>query len=152
MRNETIALLGQFVERDRGDGVLLTLLQSRDSKVRAGYQGHHIVPVSSAQGSSALRRAADDLGYDINRAENCIALPATVEESLATGLPLHSGRHLSEYTDFVEGLLDDLDRRAGNLSDTELLDEIAKVEDQIREGLIDGTLRLQNADPRPRVE
>lgn len=95
-----------------------------------------------------MARSAD-IGYDINRGSNGIALPRTAQESLATDLPLHNGRHIRDYEEFVAKQLNALDRRSLSLSDEQLLDEVGTIEDRIRSKLLDGSLRLQHGDPRP---
>jgi hypothetical protein len=76
----------------------------------------------------------------------------TLDESLATGLPLHTGRHLEEYGEFVTSQLDKLEARysLGIIDDDKLLSEIGKVESRVRKALINNEVRLQSTDPRPR--
>ncbi|WP_263053639.1 AHH domain-containing protein [Oscillatoria nigro-viridis] len=119
--------------------------------VPSGYQGHHLIPVKVAQEFPVMQEAADNLGYNINRGNNGIALPGTPAESLSTGLPYHGGRHTPEYNDLARGYLDNLQRRydRGLVSDSDLVNEIANVENQIRSDLLDDRIRLQRNDPRP---
>ena len=116
--------------------------------VPAGYQGHHLIPVTLAQSSDVLRRAAQ-LGYDINRASNGIALPATVELAIETGLPLHSGSHLGEYTRFVRVLLSELEQDwlSGAVPEGTLLEQVGAIENEVRRALLAGEVRLQANDP-----
>jgi hypothetical protein len=116
-----------------------------------GYAGHHLITVDDANNFPVMRRAAA-LGYDINRGTNGIALPTIPAEALRTGLPLHSGRHLAEYTDLVRNELGRLQTRyaLGRIDDTRLISEITRVENRIRAQLTSNQVRLQSTDPRPR--
>ncbi|QNQ18367.1 hypothetical protein HF650_00490 [Kosakonia sp. SMBL-WEM22] len=92
---------------------------------------------------------AVSLGYNINRGINGISLPTIVEESLASGLPLYSGRHLKEVTMFTNKEMRILQSKyeMKAIKDSELPDKIGKVEDKIREALLGQQFKLQNADP-----
>ena len=113
-----------------------------------GYAGHHLIGIVEANNYPVMQQAAE-LGYNINRGSNGIALPTTVDESVASGLPLHNGRHLGEYTDFVDSQLSRLQNRydMGVISDDRLIGEVGNVEDTIRQALLNKQVRLQNADP-----
>ncbi|ELZ1661355.1 RHS domain-containing protein, partial [Cronobacter sakazakii] len=116
--------------------------------VKPGYAGHHLIGVAEAKKYPVMHKAAS-LGYNINRGRNGIALPTSVEESLATGLPLHSGRHLKEATKFTNDELSILQSKydMNIIKDKDLIDEVGKVEDKIREALLGRQFKLQNADP-----
>jgi hypothetical protein len=116
--------------------------------VPENYVGHHLIGIVEANNYPALHRAAE-LGYNINRGSNGIALPNTIEEAMASGLPLHTGRHLGAYTDFVDSQLSRLQNRydLGRIPDAKLGQEIGKVENTIREALLNKQIRLQNLDP-----
>ena len=119
--------------------------------VPEGYRGHHLIGVAEAQSSPVMAKAAE-LGYDINRGSNGIALPADAAESLETGLPLHTGRHLPEYTSYVETKLNELQIKydLGVVTQDNLLEAVSNVEDDIRSALTNNEIRLQSTDPRPR--
>ena len=110
------------------------------------YAGHHLIAVSVAQKFTVMDKAAE-LGYDINRATNGIALPTTIAESLEKGMPVHIGKHLAPYFDIVTDELTPLQNRFanGNLSDEALLGEIANIEARLRSLLETGAVRLHNA-------
>jgi len=116
--------------------------------VPSGHAGHHLITIAEANQYSVMKRAAE-LGYDINRGANGIALPRTVALAEETGNALHSGRHISEYTNFVSGHLQKLDYqyRMGHLADKDLIKAIAKVENAIREAVKTNKVRLQYVDP-----
>ena len=116
------------------------------------HAGHHLIPVAMARSYEVMEVLAEELGYNINRGSNGIALPTTQDLSLKTGLPLHDGKHISEYTSFVQDKLDTLQRKWENslIEKSELMDEVAKIEDSIRSALIDDEVRLQHHDARPR--
>lgn len=115
-----------------------------------GYAGHHLIGIAEAQNFPVMEEAAE-LGYDINNANNGIALPTDAEESLDTGLPLHSGRHLGEYTDFVNSQLQQLQLQydLGLVTDDNLLSSVGQVENNIRSALLNDGVRLQSTDIRP---
>jgi Pretoxin HINT domain/A nuclease family of the HNH/ENDO VII superfamily with conserved AHH len=116
-----------------------------------GYRGHHLIPVTVAQDFPVMQHAAKNLGYDINRTNNGIALPGSPQESLATGLPYHGGRHIPEYTDLAKERLQQLQIRydQGLVTDENLVNEIKAVEDSMRSDLLSDQVRLQRNDPRP---
>ena len=116
--------------------------------VPEGYAGHHLIGIAEAGKYDVMKKAAE-LGYDINRGNNGIALPTTIAESLKTGLPLHNGRHLKEATNYVNKQLTKLQAAydAGVVTDKNLIDAVGKVENKIRDTLLGRKFKLQNADP-----
>jgi len=121
--------------------------------VPEGYAGHHKISVHLAEKSDAAKRAAV-LGYNVNRGSNGIALPTTIDESISSGLPLHSGRHLSarhpgSSDAFVKSRLDELDElvRSKKLDGDDLLEAMRKLEDEIDSALRSNQIRLQSNDP-----
>lgn len=135
----------------RDDG--LTLNNEIVGGVPNGYAGHHMISVKIADQYSVMHKASE-MGYNINRGSNGIALPTTSELAIESGLPLHNGRHLSarhpgSADNFVHGQLAGLQSRydLGQISDGDLLSEISKVEDGIRDALVSNQVRLQSADP-----
>jgi RHS repeat-associated protein len=112
------------------------------------YAGHHLIPVSVAQTSSAMRRGAQ-IGYNINNGNNGVAFPTTVELAIKSGLPLHRGKHIPEYFQYAKEKLNKLDAayEAGKLSDEQLLKRITKIENQIRKDLLNKKIKLQKKDP-----
>ncbi|WP_162655973.1 polymorphic toxin-type HINT domain-containing protein [Tuwongella immobilis] len=138
------------LKRDAGGYVLNEQIVGGVAK---NYEGHHLISLHLAENSGAMLRAAE-LGYNINRGSNGIALPSTLAESQASGLPYHGGKHLSvrhagSADSFVKLKLDALDARvrAGTISDQELLSEIGLIEDATRVALRTNRLRLQSTDP-----
>jgi len=115
------------------------------------YKGHHPISVSEAQQSDVMQHAADTLGYDINRGSNGISLPSKIAESLATGLPLHNGMHLSAYFALARTRLRTLqtDFDAGTVTDGTLLERIGILENVMRSDLVNDRIRLQYGDTRP---
>jgi hypothetical protein len=78
----------------------------------------------------------------------------TVQEAVATGLPLHSGRHLTaEHPGSADALvlreLNTLDTlyNSGQIHDAVLLMQIWKVENMVRYNLLNNNVRLQANDP-----
>ncbi|WP_018609457.1 RHS repeat-associated core domain-containing protein [Uliginosibacterium gangwonense] len=119
------------------------------------YARHHLIP-EHMQSHPVIAEASKRGIYDINRGANGVSLPTTPEESLKTGLPLHSGNHYSAYYNNAENRLDAVQREAtsnyGGLSkmpDHELLGHISRVEQAQKSDLETGKIRLQSTDPRP---
>ncbi len=135
----------------RDDG--LRLKDQIEGGVPEGYAAHHLITVNEAKDSIALQKAAE-AGYNINHGHNGIALPTTAEEAERTGLPLHSGRHLTEYTTHVSEWLEILDEeyiraeKSGKpWSQEQLFDRINMIEDAIRKEITLHKIALQNDDP-----
>ncbi len=134
---------------------------SRGLIFRAHYTPHHLITVATAENYSVLRDAAA-AGYNINRANNGVPLPRTIELSIKHKLPLHTKRHIQSYFDEVNRRLRDLQQRydaaaaAGKpWSQERLLKEVTAVEDGLRSALLDpkNPLRLQYNDPiKPPLE
>ena len=61
----------------------------------------------------------------------------------------YTGRHLSEYERYVNAQLSRIQRRydVGRISDGQLLNEVGRVEGNIRSALLNRQVRLQHADP-----
>ena len=116
--------------------------------VPEGYAGHHLITIAEANRYPVMKRAAG-IGYDINRGANGIALPRSVELAGETGKTLHSGRHVSEYTDIVESQLRRLQNRfdAGAITEKTLLEEVGKIEEKLRQAILNKEVRLQYNDP-----
>jgi len=121
--------------------------------VPVGYAGHHLISLHLAAKSTAMQRVME-LGYNINRSNNGVALPMTVEEATATGLALHSGRHLTaRHLGSADALvlreLSALDAlyNAGHIHDANLPMKVWNVENRIRCALLDNRVRLQSNDP-----
>ena len=137
------------LERDVG----LTLNNEIEGGIPEGYAGHHILSIKIAQQYSVMDRAAE-LGYNINRGSNGIALPTTLELSKESGLPLHTGRHLSSRhpgaaDKLVHEKLQEIQTKydSGKLSDQELLDSVSEAESSVRKSLTSNEVRLQATDP-----
>jgi RHS repeat-associated protein len=145
---------GQVLAHNCGGGLKrdqAELIANITGGVPDEYAAHHLLPVSVAKKSAAVRRAAREAGYNINRGRNGIALPTTDAEALATGLPLHRGGHTREYMGLARAKVRALDRRLRGLSREELAEEVGLIEDSMREALLTDRIRLQNIDPRPKL-
>ena len=122
-----------------------------------GYEKHHLIGIENAAKFDVMRYAVDSLKYDINGGPNGIALPGRSisadwgkKESLRTGLPYHGGGHISEYNEFVEHQLNllDTDYQFGLVNDSQILNRITVIENQVRFALENNDVRLQHVDPR----
>ena len=116
--------------------------------VPSGYEGHHLIGITEAE--MPIVQRACKLGYDINRKSNGIALPSYgnttfpdlndgQDESEATGLPLHRGRHAAaNYTDCARKHLQKLqeDYLAGVVTDCNLCAKLGDIEDELRRALL----------------
>ncbi|WP_444901069.1 RHS repeat-associated core domain-containing protein [Microbulbifer sp. SSSA007] len=137
------------LERDTG----LTLNDQISGGVPEGHAGHHILSIKIAQQYPVMHKAAE-LGYNINRGSNGIALPTDIDLAKETGLPLHTGRHLSSRHDgSADKLVHDEPAKiqkgydAGEISDENLLSEISSAENTVRDALVNNEVRLQKSDP-----
>jgi len=137
------------LERDTG----MKLNNQIEGGVPEGYAGHHLIGIAEANQSDAMKAAAE-CGYNVNNENNGIALPTTEAESERTGLPLHDGRHLGEYTDMVAEQLQNLDdeyltsiQEGECWSPDYLISQVHEVESSIRSDLLEHNVRLQTADP-----
>lgn len=147
MPQETSAACGSL-ERDQG----LKLNKQIEGGVPEGYEGHHLIGIAEAKTSLAMQDAARH-GYNINNGNNGIALPTEKAEAARTGLPVHNGRHVKEYTDRVSEHLNSLDGRyvraakAGKpWGEGRLVDNVHSMEDKIRQELAQGQLQLQTQE------
>ncbi|QMV14626.1 Cell wall-associated polypeptide CWBP200 [Vibrio spartinae] len=137
------------LDRDVG----MKLNDEIEGGVPVNHAGHHQVSIKIAQEYPVMNRAAE-LGYNINRGSNGIALPTDIGTSLETGLPLHTGRHLSARHEgsadaLVHREMNALQRKydRGMIDDSNLISEIGNIEDRIRLALKTNQVRLQAADP-----
>ena len=114
----------------------------------ADYAAHHLIPVAEARESAAIKHAIENLGYDINRVENGIALPSNVNKALQTGELLHSGSH-PDYSKLVRGDIASLDTvfKAGKLSNNDLMREISRIENSYRALIESKAVQLSKRDP-----
>jgi hypothetical protein len=140
---------------ERDDGIKLN--EQIEGGVPEGYEGHHLIGINEAKDSIALQEAVK-AGYNINNKHNGIALPSELEEAEKTGLPLHSGRHLGEYTNHVSKWLEILDEeyiRSQEVgkpwSEEQLLERVSLVEDAIRDEILLHKVGLQTKDPHKKL-
>ncbi len=120
--------------------------------VPSGYAAHHLLPTSITKNSALIKEAIKRGIYDPNGASNGVGLPMKVAESLSTGKPLHSGRHLKEYFSMAERTLQLAETKLGNLSDAtdaQILSKINASERLMKLGLNSDRYRLQSTDQRP---
>ncbi len=117
------------------------------------HAGHHQISIKITQEYPVMNRAAE-LGYNINRGSNGIALPTDIGTSLETDLPLHKGRHLSARHEgsadaLVHREMNALQRKydRGMIDDSNLIGEIGNIENRIRLALTTHQVRLQSTDP-----
>lgn len=81
-----------------------------DFEVPDGWVGHHLIPIQLRYAPICLK--AYEAGWDINSYyTNGMALPYEYEDSQLANLPHHRGSH-SNYTSYVERLLNDLNSRS----------------------------------------
>jgi hypothetical protein len=136
------------LEREVDHGVLGSRIEGG---IPEDHTPHHLIGIKEAGQFPVMEKAAE-LGYDVNRGNNLIALPNTEALAKELDMPYHpgNGRHtIKTYVDPVRQRLTDLQRRfdAGLVDESSLLSEIGKVEDGIRANLLDGSLRLNSKYP-----
>jgi hypothetical protein len=124
-------------------------------ETKENYQAHHLITVNEASSGFSILEAAKNVGYDINNANNGISLPSEIDEARRMNLPLHKGSHLSEYTDYVDSLMEYTDAafqesyaNGTPWSDERILKEVQAIENQIRGDLLRADVKLQSKDPR----
>ncbi|ELY5852491.1 AHH domain-containing protein [Cronobacter malonaticus] len=120
--------------------------------VPSQYAAHHLLPTSITKSSPLIKEAMSRGIYNPNSASNGVALPMKVAESLKTGKPLHSGRHLKSYFSLAERTLQLAEMKLGDLtkaSDEQILRKIHASERLMRYGLSNDLYRLQSTDTRP---
>ena len=133
----------------------------RDPNIgKKGFQAHHLIPSSLVKEFRELFDRLEDIGFDINNANNGWMLPdkktkeaaqkilddpnasaaAKADAQAIVDLPTHQGPHPAEYMDRVREMLNDIDGDLADLDDADLLDRIYQVQDQIRKELADGSI------------
>ena len=102
----------QWIVHNKCDSTILrgNMEDSSGAPLPAGYQAHHLIPCETLC-NPKVASLIETSGFDINSADNGIALPGTEEGSLATAnstspLPYHSSNH-PFYTGYVQGQLEE---------------------------------------------
>jgi RHS repeat-associated protein len=132
--------------------ILASNMAAAGNPVPANYAAHHLIPTSKVGGSSLIQEAIRRGIYDPNQASNGLALPMDPNESVRTGRPLHSGRHLSDYFDVAEDRLNQAASKLGSVTaatDAQILSKIRAIERLMKMDLAADRLRLQSTDIRP---
>ncbi len=111
--------------------------------VRDGYQLHHLIPDNLVR-SHPLMQLAMAKGYDLDRASNLLEMPGRPEvRQSVQEIVGHFGSH-DKYDKQVKDRLDLLlatlkDDHPGGFTDTDLMEAIRTLEDQLRELFRSGT-------------
>jgi hypothetical protein len=136
-------------------GALGDRMETAGVMLPKGFQAHHLIPDEVAR-THPLAQAARSRGvppWDIDSADNGIALPGSPELATGTGLPVHRGSHRN-YTEYARDVLDTartmLVAQHGGLDKVppEVLTQAMKgVEVQLRDDLI-RLPKLRNANGR----
>ena len=115
--------------------------------VREWFQVHHIIG-NELFGRAEFAAWFAKLGIKSDSASNLIALPNNLIARALSGRSLHNGRHLGEYVAAVESRLQSLLTRhgAGEINDDAARAGIQGIQQELRQGLSDGTILLQQAD------
>ena len=104
-----------------------------------GFQAHHLIPDEVAR-THPLAQAARARGappWDIDNADNGVALPGSPEKVGATGLPVHRGSHRG-YTEHAKDILDGQitalaqEYRSLDKVPPEVLTQVMRAEGQLR--------------------
>lgn len=69
--------------------------------------------------------------------------PASDKVPNPNGLPIHNGGHLGDYDNYVRTQLKDLDQVQDQLTSAELLEEILRIENRIKDDLVIGKVLVQ---------
>ena len=131
-------------ERLSTPGALSTRLEKVGIPLPPGFQAHHLIPDEVAR-THPLAQAARARGappWDVDGADNGIALPGSPEKVGATGLPVHRGSHRG-YTKYASEALsaqrDALVERYGSLDKVPpevLAQAMKRVEGQLRDDVV----------------
>lgn len=97
---------------------------------------HHIVPWNDPRALDA-RNILDDFNIDYNSASNGVFLPMEVNEYTGDAV-LHIGSHSADYVTKVTSTLEEVVAAGGTK------DDIISALNGLREGLLNGTLKLNN--------
>jgi hypothetical protein len=154
---EGIIKEGKSPERERVStpGALGDRMETAGVMLPKGFQAHHLIPDEVAR-THPLAQAARSRGvppWDIDSADNGIALPGSPDKVGTTGLPVHRGSHRN-YTEHAARTLkaaqDALERQYGGLDKVppEALTQAMKgVEVQLRKD-VNEVSKLRNANGR----
>ena len=104
---------------------------------------HHIVAVNAEKAKDA-RDILNEYGIDINSASNGVFLPYK-ENSYVTIETMHNGSHITKYHEYVENELKDKIGEIKINGRTVTSKDITNTLDDIRKGLLDGTVKLNKA-------
>jgi len=97
---------------------------------------HHIVPWNDPRALDA-RNILDDFGIDYNSASNGVFLPMEVNQYTGDAV-LHVGSHSADYVNAITNSLEEVVAAGGTKAD------ILSALNKMREGLLNGTLKLNN--------
>ena len=144
-------------ERVSVAGALSSRMEKAGVPLPPGFQAHHLIPDEVAR-THPLAIAARTRGvppWDVDNADNGIALPGSPEKVGATGLPVHRGSHAG-YTAHARELLktakEALEAQHGGLEQVppEVLVETMKtLERQLRDDIVD---RADLRSPQGRLQ
>lgn len=111
---------------------------------RDGFAAHHIVEFSdSSEAAQAARRIMEQYDIDLNSAANGVYLCSNPSMCFDVGGALHTGRHVSGYSDAVLQRLESALDATSSLSMKEQRDALIEALDQIARDLMRNDLRLQ---------
>lgn len=112
---------------------------------RLGMAGHHIVEFSDqSEASKAARQIMEQYNIDLNSADNGVYLCSNPAMCFDVGGALHTGRHVSSYSETVLQRLESALENTSSLSMKEQRDALIDALDQIARDLMRNDLRLQN--------
>lgn len=114
--------------------ILRQNLEATGVKSSSGYQAHHIIGEAYPEGVEA-RRILAKYGIDVNAPENGVFLPSRGGSEVSK-MAVHSGKHAREYE------VDTLRR----LKDAQTRDEAVAILSNIRNELLRGTIKLNEAN------
>ncbi|NLL06167.1 MAG: hypothetical protein GX270_10375 [Clostridiaceae bacterium] len=140
VKNDTSKLINSFGKKSNSE-ILRDNMKAK-AKIDSKFQkepkydnrAHHIVP-ATAKRAEIAREILKKFDIHFNDAENGVFLPGKAGIPEAGSASIHTGRHLNSYIDKIIEMLERADPQ-------NKLDCI-KVLDEIREMLLDGTLKLQ---------
>lgn len=109
-----------------------------------GLSAHHFITHEAAKGSEAIQYLIEKRLYNLHNEKNGIALPRDSFMAQELGLPQHIGSH-PQYSKKAKAIVEqlDIDFRTGTFSDTQLLERVNAIQDQMRSIVVNSSGKLK---------
>lgn len=109
-----------------------------------GLSAHHLITREAAKQSDAIQYLVEKGLYNLHNETNGIALPRDSAIAQQMGLPQHIGSH-PQYSEKAKAIVEqlDIDFRTGTFSDTQLLERVNAIQDQMRSIVVNSSGKLK---------